>query len=355
MSDAPSSANWQTLLAQSVRSTFELLRMLGLDQGAVAGLPVSSNDAEADFPVRVPRSFVARMRPGDPSDPLLLQVLAQRAETHQMPGFSGDPLREIDAMPVPGLLHKYRSRALIITTGVCGVHCRYCFRRTFPYSGTVLDDATIARICDYIQRHAEIKELIFSGGDPLSMTDDRLHGLIDRLTSAGVRRLRIHTRMPIALPQRIDESFVRLLRSVRRPLTIVVHCNHPNELNEETAEAFRLIRSTGAALLNQSVLLRRINDDPGTLIELSESLFDQGVLPYYLNLLDPVTGTAHYDVPVDTARRIIRDLQENLSGYLVPKLVYEQPGAPSKQLVVISQADGRNPSPSPAESESRCS
>lgn len=310
--------------------------MLDLDASAFGSGGGASVAAELDFPTRIPRSFVARMRKGDPSDPLLLQVLAQAAEMEPTPGYGLDPLEESGSMPVPGLLHKYSTRVLVITTGVCPVHCRYCFRRSFPYSDVLLDSDALARMRRYIEQHSEIREIILSGGDPLSLVDDKLDTIVRQLHLPHIRRLRLHTRMPIVIPERIDRSFLRWVSSLPLPLTIVVHCNHANELNGQTAKAFRSLKEAGVVLLNQSVLLRNVNDRAQDIMELSEALFDQGVLPYYLNLLDRISGSSHYAVSIERAREIMSEVQQTLSGYLVPKLVYEAPKASSKVLISIS-------------------
>ncbi len=287
-----------------------------------------------EFPLRVPRSFVAKMRRGDPQDPLLLQVLPLPAEAEVVEGYVADPVGDLDSRAAHGLLHKYAGRALLIATGACAVHCRYCFRRHFPYA----DESALTGGWDSVLRHlrstTDISELILSGGDPLSLNDRRLAQLTDGLADIpSVRRLRIHTRYPVVLPERIDADFLAWLRSVPLQKVIVLHVNHPREIDATTREVCLQLRDAGATLLNQSVLLAGINADVDTLAELSEALFDCGVLPYYLHVLDRVQGTAHFDSPERAALELHRELAARLPGYLVPKLVREIAGEPAKTPV----------------------
>jgi EF-P beta-lysylation protein EpmB len=328
-------AGWQQELARAVRDPVELLALLGLTPAQVG--PGETADslraAAADFPLRVPHSYVARMRHGDPRDPLLRQVLATSAERLPVPGYVTDPLEEQAAREVPGLLHKYQGRALLVTTGACAVHCRYCFRRHYDY-GADLDDATAIRWSAALERVAQdrsLDEIILSGGDPLSLGNARLALLLQRLRDiTHLRRIRIHTRTPVVLPARVDAGLLAALAPLRSRLTIVVHANHPAELDEPTTEAMRTLAGQCTALLNQSVLLAGINDDAATLIELSTRLFEAGVLPYYLHQLDPVAGAAHYAVGDDRALVLHAAMAAALPGYLLPRLVRELPGAGSK-------------------------
>jgi len=284
-----------------------------------------------DFPLRVPRGFAARMRRGDPHDPLLLQVLPSAAELLPAPGFVADPLAERRAVKAPGLLHKFAGRVLLITTGACAVHCRYCFRRHFPYAEhrPWADGWRQALAC--VAGDASIREVILSGGDPLVLDDDKLAALALALADLGhVRRLRLHSRLPIVLPERVDDALLAWLSGTRLQPVVVIHANHPNEIDGGVRAALARLRSAGVALLNQAVLLRRVNDDAAVLAALSESLFAAGVLPYYLHLLDPVAGAAHFEVGETRARRLHAELAARLPGYLLPRLVREVPGAPSK-------------------------
>lgn len=325
---------WHRELAESITDPDELLRILQLPPSLAAG----ARRAAELFGLRVPRSFLARMRPGDVNDPLLRQVLPLGEELIETPGFVPDPLEEAASRRAPQLLHKYVGRALVITTGACGVHCRYCFRREFPYSpgadegsgGGGRWNAALATIAS----DPTIEEVILSGGDPLTLSDARLKQLTDAIAAmAHVRRLRVHTRQPIVLPSRVDTGLIGWLRGIRLPVVIVLHVNHANEIDADVREACRALREAGATLLNQSVLLRGVNDDVETLRQLSCALADAGVMPYYLHLPDRVRGTAHFDVPETTALELVEGLTRTLSGYLVPRLVREVPGAASKVAV----------------------
>lgn len=327
---------WQRELAEAITRPEELLEALGLPIEWLAGAKAASRV----FDLRVPRGFVARMRHGDANDPLLRQVLPLGEELHAAEGFVADPLDEAAARSAPGLLQKYHGRALLITTEACAVHCRYCFRREFPYAEQV--DPGGSRWSAALQAIASdpgIEEVILSGGDPLSLSDARLTQLTAALGHmAHVRRLRIHTRQPIVLPSRVDAGLRAWLGGIRMPVVIVLHANHPNEIDSEVRAACTALRSTGATLLNQSVLLRGVNDDVGTLERLSARLADAGVMPYYLHLMDRVHGTAHFEVPESRARELVRALTARLSGYLVPRLVREVPGADSKVPIPLAPA-----------------
>ena len=323
----PRSADWKNALADAVRDPAELLALLGLPRELLPG----ARRAAAAFPLRVPRGYVARMRPGDPEDPLLRQVLPLDAETQPAPGYRTDPLAEVGSSPCPGLLHKYRGRALLVTTGACAVHCRYCFRRHFPYAddNPASDDWQAA--LDYLHGDPGLHEVILSGGDPLLLDDRRLAELVERLAALPhLRRLRIHSRLPVVLPERVDAALLAWLTAAPVPVVWVVHSNHANELDAEVGAALAALREGGATLLNQSVLLRGVNDTPEALARLSEALFARGVLPYYLHLLDRVEGAAHFEVPEGQALALRDRLKRALPGYLVPRLVREQPGWPHK-------------------------
>lgn len=338
----PARPGWQRELAEAVTDPRELLSILGLP----AALADAAGRAGQSFGLRVTRSFVARMRRGDVDDPLLRQVLPLGEELDDTPGFIPDPLQEAAARRAPQLLHKYTGRALLIATEACAIHCRYCFRREFPYS--VPETRVGARwgeALEILAQDASIEEVILSGGDPLSLSDARLTQLTDALAKIPhLKRLRVHTRQPIVLPSRVDEGLSAWLRGIHLPTILVLHSNHPNEIDDDVRAACAKLRAAGVTLLNQSVLLRGVNDDAGTLERLSVALMHAGVLPYYLHLPDRVRGTAHFDVDEPAAQRLIAELMGRLSGYLVPRLVREVPGAASKvplpQLITIGESPG---------------
>jgi EF-P beta-lysylation protein EpmB len=323
---------WQTDMAEAVRDPRELLELLDLGP---AWLEPAQRAAVA-FPLRVPRAFLARMRKGDPADPLLRQVLPLGEELEDVAGYVRDPVGDMPSIAAKGLLHKYQGRVLLITTGACGVHCRYCFRRHFPYSEENARSGEWQEALDYLKGDTSIHEVILSGGDPLTLSDERLTGLVRSLEAIPhIRRLRIHTRQPVVLPSRVDDALLTWLKACRLQKVVVLHANHAREIDPAVAAACSLLREAGATLLNQTVLLRGVNDSADALADLSEALFAAQVLPYYLNLLDPVAGSAHFDVPEAEALELMARLRARLPGYLVPKLVREVPGAPSKMPVGI--------------------
>lgn len=323
------SISWQKILAQGFASVNELLEFLALPSG------LGSTAADKQFKTRVPRSFAARMQRGNPRDPLLLQVLAVDDELSVADGYVVDPLSESKGNPLPGLLHKYQGRVLLTLTGACAVNCRYCFRRHFPYQNNNPGRDGWQPVLDYVRADTSIREVIFSGGDPLLAADAVLAELIQQLEAiCHVQTLRFHTRIPIVLPERINEDLLKLLGTTRLQKVIVLHSNHAQELDEQVAEACSALRQAGCHLLNQSVLLKGINDEATILAELSERLFACGVLPYYLHLLDTVAGAAHFDLPQTAALTIYRQLQKQLPGYLVPRLAREEPGKASKTLLI---------------------
>lgn len=322
--------HWQCLLAQAVCDPQTLLRILDLDPK----LAQPARLAAAGFRLRVPLGYVARMRKGDPHDPLLRQVLPVSDELETGSGYSTDPLDEHKAMPVPGLLHKYQGRVLLTLTGACAINCRYCFRRHYAYNEHNPLNAHWRQSLDYIRQHADIKEVILSGGDPLSLPDSRLANVVGDLENIPhVKILRIHSRIPVVLPERIDTDMTSWTDATRLQLVLVIHSNHANELDTSVATALSELRCSGIRLLNQSVLLRGVNDSSRTLIDLSERLFSVGVLPYYLHQLDPVQGAAHFEVDDQAARTLMAEMRCKLPGYLVPKLVRERPGEPAKTLL----------------------
>ena len=287
---------------------------------------VQSVDQSPDFPVRVPEPFVTRMVPGDPHDPLLRQVLAVADERHAMPGFVKDPLDELEG-PMPGVLHKYRSRVLVIYRGGCAINCRYCFRRHFPYQENTLTSRDIDGLVSYLKVHPEVNEVILSGGDPLMADDQALSGLFVRLESvSSIHRLRIHTRLPIVIPERVTDLLCQAIATTALPVVMVLHSNHANEIDQSVMDAVSQLRAVCRSVLNQSVILKGINDSADVLIALSERLFEAGIDPYYLNVLDRVSGAHHFDVSDLEVAALHQALLNALPGYLVPKLVREVPG-----------------------------
>ena len=318
---------WQRLWREAISDPRELLDLLGVGDRADSLLP----DDETGFAMRVPRGFAARMRHGDVADPLLLQVLPQAAELIETVGFGQDAVGDMAARVAGGVLHKYAGRALLIATGSCAVNCRYCFRRHFPYAGETAAANRWREAIDCIRDDASIEEVILSGGDPLSLATAKLAELTDSLaTVAHIKRLRIHTRLPVVLPERVDAELLAWLRGLPWPVAIVLHANHANEIDGTVADACVPLRDAGAMLLNQSVLLRGVNDNVDALSELSARLFAVGVLPYYLHQLDRVAGAAHFAVEDAFARELIAQLRGRVSGYLVPRLVREIAGEAAK-------------------------
>lgn len=290
-----------------------------------------SADAAAAFPLRVPRGFVARMRYGDPHDPLLRQVLPVAAENVILPGYAVDPVGDLDSVRAPGLLQKYAGRALLITTGACAVHCRYCFRRAFPYAGHSATPGVLAAAMATIAADDSLHEIILSGGDPLALGNVRLAEILHALAGIShISRIRLHTRVPVVLPERVDDVLLDLLHNLGKPVVTVIHANHANEIDAGVTAALQRLRRVSASLLNQSVLLRGVNDSSDALTALSGKLFSAGVLPYYLHQLDHVIGAAHFLVPDQEARAIHARMAANLPGYLVPRLVRETAGAAAK-------------------------
>lgn len=320
--------DWKRLWREAVRDPRELLALVGLPELAAR----LSDAAAAQFPLRVPRGFVARMRPGDPTDPLLRQVLPLDDEEHIAPGFTLDAVGDAAARAGTGVIRKYRGRALLVTTGSCAVHCRYCFRRHFPYAEETAAAGGWREAVDLIAADPAIEEVILSGGDPLSLATSKLSELTDALaTVPHLRRLRIHTRLPVVLPERVDAGLLAWLRALPWPVACVLHANHANEFDAHVDAALARLRSTGAALLNQAVLLRGVNDSVEALAALSMRGWEAGVLPYYLHQLDRVAGASHFEVDDDRARALHRHLSARLSGYLVPRLVREIPGDTGKR------------------------
>ncbi|MCP1727122.1 EF-P beta-lysylation protein EpmB [Natronospira proteinivora] len=325
----PTSAppHWQKLLQAGYRDAGELLSTLDLDPQAM-GL---SEQAQAQFPTRVPQGYVARMRYRDPEDPLLRQVLPVKAETRDHAGFVTDPVGDMASRQSTGVLKKYPGRALLITTGACAIHCRYCFRRHFPYGEENAARGRWEGALNAVAADPDIREVILSGGDPLSLSDQKLTPLIQGLGQIDhVKRLRIHTRLPVVLPERVDDDFIQLLSGFPGPVTVVLHANHGREIDDSVASAVHRLQGRGILLLNQAVLLRGVNDDVHSQQSLSEALSAIGVAPYYLHQLDPVAGAAHFQVSDREALSIMAALRRQAPGYMVPRLVREVPGEASK-------------------------
>ena len=325
--NTPVREDWLHQLADVITDPDELLQLLALQHHPEL---VSGHDARRLFALRVPRAFAARMRKGDPQDPLLLQVITSQQEFVDAPGYSTDPLDEQSSV-VPGLLHKYRNRALLLVKGGCAVNCRYCFRRHFPYSDNQGNKRNWQQALEYIRQQPELDEIIFSGGDPLMAKDHELDWLIGELEQIPhIKRLRIHSRLPVVIPKRITEALCQRLAQSRLQTLMVTHINHAQEIDDDLRHSMHMLKRAGVTLLNQSVLLRGVNDSAATLAALSNALFDAGILPYYLHVLDKVQGAAHFYVDDRRARAIVRELLGMVSGYMVPKLAREIGGEPSK-------------------------
>ncbi|MDX1756476.1 MAG: EF-P beta-lysylation protein EpmB [Marinobacter sp.] len=319
---------WQQLLADSITTPEDLLRRLDLPAGRWLD---GARGGHRLFPIRVPEPYLERIERGNAADPLLRQILPLMDETQARDGYVRDPLAEQAATPSPGLIRKYRSRALLMVTGQCAINCRYCFRRHFPYDEHRLSPEERAGVIQALAQAPEVNEVIFSGGDPLAVNDRLLaRWARDLATVPQLRRIRIHSRLPVVIPQRVCDDLIGWLTETRLQTVLVLHVNHPNELDRQTRSALGRLRAAGVTLLNQSVILKGVNDDANTLAALSESLFEAGVLPYYLHAFDPVAGAHHFDVSDDKARQLVRKLVERLPGFLVPKLVREQPGRAGK-------------------------
>jgi EF-P beta-lysylation protein EpmB len=319
--------SWKEELAEAISSPAELLRILELEH-----MLSEFVDNDSTFRLRVPRAYVAKMQKGDPEDPLLLQVLPTLKEKN-LSG-SKDPVGDLNALLSPGLLHKYHGRALLISTGACAIHCRYCFRRHFPYSENSGQTSNWQSALDYLRAHPEIHEVILSGGDPLILDDTKLETLCSELETIGhIKWLRLHTRLPVVLPCRINHSLLQWMKKSRFRITVVIHANHAQELGFSEKQALQLLAEIGVTLLNQSVLLNGINDSTSDLVDLSTRLHDLGVVPYYLHLLDKVQGAIHFEVDHKKACEIVANMRAQLPGFLVPRLVREESGATSKTAI----------------------
>ena len=323
-------AAWQAELRDAIRDPAELCAALGLPQRLAA----ERSAAGRAFPLLAPASFVARMECGNPADPLLLQVWPAAAEEVEAAGFVADPVDDAAAAVEAGLLQKYAGRALLVATGACAIHCRYCFRRHFPYDQTPPSDAAWTAAIEAIERDASIHEIILSGGDPLTVSDRRLAALVERLAAVPhLTRLRVHTRLPVVIPSRVTDGLVHLLASSRLTPIVVIHANHASELDAAVAAAVDRLRRSGVILLNQAVLLRDVNDSTDAQCELSLRLVEIGVTPYYLHQLDRVRAAAHFEVSVQRGCEIVAEMRRRLPGYAVPRYVQEQPGAEHKIIL----------------------
>ena len=323
--------SWQQQLSAAFKTIDHLCQYLQLEPEE---LPVSP-EAAGRFALKVPLSFAASMEKGNPRDPLLRQVFPVDQEMLNYPGYNDDPVGDLPSAAASGVLHKYHGRVLLINTGSCAINCRYCFRRNFPYGELQISRQNEALALQYIKDHHDISEVILSGGDPLLLNDDRLSELFRHLAGIQhVKRIRIHSRLPIVLPARITDELLATLTGSPKQIVLVIHCNHPNEISERVIAGLQKIRQSGLTVFNQSVLLKEVNDDVQVLCALSEKLFEQGVIPYYLHLLDKATGTGHFEVPESEALLLIRQIQALMPGYLVPKLVRESAGGESKDYVV---------------------
>ena len=318
---------WRRALAEAIRDPLDLVERLRLP----ADLAGKARRAARTFALLVPESFLARMQPGDPADPLLRQVLPLEAEDTPADGYVADPLREASVTEAPGLLRKYDGRALLVATGACAIHCRYCFRRHFPYEGVPKGLAAWEPALQAIAEDQSIEEVILSGGDPLVLPDHALRSLIERLDVVRhIRTIRVHTRLPVVLPERVTGELLRTLRATRSTIVVVLHANHAAELSGDCAAAIERLAAERMIVLNQAVLLRGVNDSQEALADLSRRLVELRVLPYYLHQLDPVAGAAHFHVPESRGRELIEELRATLPGYAVPRHVREEPGAASK-------------------------
>ncbi len=321
---------WQDELADLIRDPEELLNLLQLDPEQLPAARL----AAAEFALRVPRSFVQRMEPGNPNDPLLMQVLPIGEELELSPGYVQDPVGDLASNPVPGLIHKYHGRVLLVAAGHCAINCRYCFRRHFPYQDNQPDRKQWQLALDYIRSDSSITEVIYSGGDPLAIADKQLSWLSEELAAIPhLERLRVHTRLPVVVPSRIDEACLDWLSKTRLQSVVVLHINHAQEIDLELQDSIERLKQVGVTVLNQSVLLKGVNDNIEALCTLSESLFKAGVMPYYLHLLDKVEGAQHFDVSEKHALDLREGMLKRLPGYLIPKFVREIAGMPAKSTL----------------------
>jgi len=323
----PTPTNWKKQLACGFKSARELLNHLDIDD---TSLPYLIND-QPNFPVKVPRFFANLIDRTNPQDPILRQIISQIAENQSSPQESNDPLNESDYMASPGLIHKYKNRALLITHQACAIHCRYCFRQEFPYQEQRLTTQNLKLAVSYLDNNSYINEIILSGGDPLNLGDSKFNELINSLSQIStIKTIRIHSRTPVVLPDRVTNELITALESTTKKIVLVLHINHSQEISRQLSDKVELLKRVGVLVLNQTVLLKDINNDPTILLNLCNDLFHVGILPYYLHTLDKVNGVSHFDIPLSEARHLWTELQKNISGYLLPRLVTDTPGEPSK-------------------------
>ncbi|WP_339718307.1 EF-P beta-lysylation protein EpmB [Marinomonas primoryensis] len=321
--------SWSQHLSQALTSLPELVKHLGLSEK----LSQQGIEAHQSFKLLVPRPYLSRIEYGNPNDPLLLQILPSAAEMQKVIGYTKDPLEEADHNPQKAIVHKYKRRLLVITTGTCAVNCRYCFRRHFPYGDNQLAQAEWQSVIEYLEKHPEVNEVILSGGDPLMMKDALLADKIRLLEALPqIKRLRIHSRLPVVIPARVCDDMLTWINKSRLDIVMVWHINHANEMDNELAQAAFKLKQAGVTLLNQGVLLKGINDTVDAQVNLSEAVFDAGILPYYMFTLDPVEGAAHFDISIEDAQRLMGKVAAELPGYLVPRLAKEIPGKPAKSV-----------------------
>jgi EF-P beta-lysylation protein EpmB len=321
--------SWSQHLSQAITSLPKLVKLLGLPEE----LSEQGQQAHQNFKLLVPLPYLSRIEYGNPNDPLLLQVLPSSAEMQKVEGYTKDPLEEADHNPQKAIVHKYKSRLLVITTGTCAVNCRYCFRRHFPYGDNQLAQAEWQSVIEYLNSHPEINEVILSGGDPLMMKDALLADKVRQIEALPqIKRLRIHSRLPVVIPARVCDDMLDWITKSRLDIIMVWHINHANEVDTEVAQAALKLKQVGVTLLNQGVLLKGINDNLEAQVNLSEAVFDAGILPYYMFTLDPVEGAAHFDISIEEAQQLMGKVAAELPGYLVPKLAKEIPGQTSKTV-----------------------
>ena len=340
---SPSNRDWRVAMKLAIRSGKELRSLLSLPDPKSSDKAGNGPDeafvvaSEKDFPTFVPLEYLSRIVPGDLNDPLLRQVLPVLDEDQDAPGFTADPVGDLQVMPANGVLHKYHRRVLLVTTGACGVHCRYCFRREFPYPEASATGLLMEAAIRYLRDHQEIEEVLLSGGDPLTLVDEKLKATLEGIESIPhVKRLRVHTRMPIVIPQRITPELIQIFRGTRLATWFVVHANHPNELDEHVLERLGQLIDSGIPVLNQAVLLKGVNDQVEVLESLCSKLINHRIQPYYLHQLDRVRGASHFEVPIERGLEIIEALRELLPGYAMPQYVVENAGAKSKTVIVKS-------------------
>lgn len=321
--------SWSQHLSQAITSLPELIKHLGLPESLIE----QGIEAQQSFKLLVPRPYLSRIEHGNLSDPLLLQILPSSAEMQTVLGYSKDPLEEADHNPQKAIVHKYKRRLLVITTGTCAVNCRYCFRRHFPYGDNQLAQAEWQSVIDYLKVHPDVNEVILSGGDPLMMKDALLANKVRQIEALPqIKRLRIHSRLPVVIPARVCDEMLDWINESRLDIIMVWHINHANEIDEELAQAAFKLKQAGVTVLNQGVLLKGINDTVEAQVNLSEAVFDAGILPYYMFTLDPVEGAAHFDITIEDAQKLMGKVAAELPGYLVPKLAKEIPGKTSKTV-----------------------